>query len=190
MTTTANKLLITTIIFFSSLYTYGNSHLKRAKTDSTKTDCLQIIGIALDEKNEAINGAEVKLYKENEEMEWEEVTNVTYHDHNFSFRLEPNQYYTVEISKKGFISRSVAISTAIPKNIDLSIMFQFEFEVTLDKENLQMDDYYLDFPVALISYNSKTGVFENNNIYTRHIKSKIKEAQEQAEIKKLLRTNN
>ena len=116
------------------------------------------------------------MYKENEELEWAEVTNVAYHDHNFQFILDANQYYTIEVSKPGYLKRFVAISTVLPNNIEITPIFTFEFDVVLLKEKKIVDDYYLDFPVALISYNKKSEVFENNNNYTNHIKTKIKES--------------
>ena len=51
----------------------------------------------------------------------------------------------------------------------------FEFEVDLFKEKKNVDDYYLDFPVAIIKFNEATEVFEYDTKYTKHIKSKITE---------------
>jgi hypothetical protein len=51
--------------------------------------------------------------------------------------------------------------------------FVFEFEVELQKNIKAKDDFYLDFPIAIISYNSTSGVFENHDDYTKHIKEKI-----------------
>jgi hypothetical protein len=168
MKTLTNLFLIGGLIVFSSFTANKN------KTDAS-TVCLEVIGIAVDETNKPIDGAEIKLYKENEELEWIEITSVIYHEHSFVFNLEANQYYTIEISKNGFVSRSVAISTNLPAGVSYSPMFHYEFEVSLFKKK-DANDYYLDFPVALISYNSKKDVFLNNDIYTNHIKTKIKES--------------
>ncbi|MGZ4033915.1 MAG: hypothetical protein ACXVPU_13740 [Bacteroidia bacterium] len=188
MKTIIYELLLTNALFFTSLCVQANNPVKKDSIQSTQ--CLEVVGMAIDEKNKAIDGAEIKLYKENEELEWQEVTSVNYHDHNFVFKLEANSFYTIEISKPGFVKRSVSISTVIPDNTKLKTVLEYGFDVTLIEEKKEMDDYYLDFPVALVSYNSKTGSFENHNAYTKHIKGKIKEEEEQAEIKRLLRTNN
>jgi hypothetical protein len=165
------KLVLVMVLLAST----GLAH-SRFKSDSGKV-CLEVVGVALDEQNEPINGVEVKLLKENEEMEWVEVTSVTYHDHDFAFALEADSYYTIEIRKEGFVTRSVGISTKLPEGIDYTELFKYGFEVTLFKETKGVDDFYLDFPVALVSYNPKSEVFENNLNYTRHIKAKIKESE-------------
>ena len=155
-----------------------NTTLIAKNTSLLKNDtsvCLQVIGIAM-EKNIPINGVIVKLYKENEELIWEEITSVEYHEHSFSFNLNRNCYYTVEISKSGYVTRSVGISTKLPDNIKTDeVKFTFEFEVELFKEKKDVNDYYLDFPVALLNFNELTEVFEYDSKYTKHIKSKINE---------------
>ena len=158
------------IIVCSTLIAQNTSSLKN---DSTV--CLQLIGLAT-ERSIPIDGVIVKLYKENEEMLWEEITSVVYHEHSFSFDLNRNCYYTVEISKPGYVTRSVGISTKLPDDIKTNdVKFTFEFEVELFKEKKDVDDYYLDFPVALINFNELTQVFEYDTKYTKHIKSKINE---------------
>ncbi len=156
-------------------------HPKKTKKEpaaalETPTVCLEVYGIALDSAEQPINGVSVKLYKENDELEWTEVTSVDYHDHMFGFKLDVNEHYTIEVSKDGYVTRSVAISTILPSTVSLKQLFHYEFEVQLFKENKAMDDYYLDFPVALVSYDAKNDVFDNSTNYTKHIKTKIKEA--------------
>lgn len=146
------------------------------KTSEPETSvCLEIVGIALDETNKPIDGVEVKLYKENEELEWNEMTSVTYHDHSFVFNLDANEYYTIEISKNGFVSRSIAISTKLPAGVSAKPIFHYEFEVSLFKVK-SGDNFYFDFPIAIISYDSKKDVFDNSYHYTNHIKSRIMES--------------
>ncbi len=148
---------------------------KKEKRENDSTTCLQIIGLAI-EKKIPIDGVIVKLYKENEELQWEEITSVAYHEHSFSFDLSKNAYYTVEVSKAGYVTRSVGISTKLPGNIIVGdVKFTFEFEIELFKEKKHADDYYLDFPVALIKFNETNEVFEYDSQYTKHIKTKINE---------------
>lgn len=169
----ATYLILTAVtIFFSSFKSSG----KKENEKETSRVCLEVLGIALDENERPIDGVEVRLYKENDELEWNEITSVTHHEHSFVFNLDVNEYYTIEISKNGFVSRSVAISTKLPADISLASIFHYEFEISLFKEKKGVDDYYLDFPVALISYDTKRDVFDNNYSYTAHIKTKIKES--------------
>ena len=165
------KIILLGITFVASV-----GYIKIAKTKDTK--CLEIIGVALDEKNELIDGVQVTLFKKNEELEWVEVTSASHHDHNFKFVLDANEYYTIEVYKPGFVKRLVVVSTQLPENVSIKPIFSFGFEVTLFKEKKGVDDYYLDFPVALVGYSKSSGVFENSYNYTHHIKNKIKESEQ------------
>jgi hypothetical protein len=168
------RLIVMLVLIVSS----GVAH-NTMKNEVGKT-CLEVVGVAISESNEPIDGVEVKLLKENDEMEWVEVTNVAYHDHDFTFALEADSYYTIEVSKKGYVTRSVGISTKLPAGTDYTETFKYGFEVILFQKKEGMNDFYLDFPVALVSYNPKTEVFENNESYTRNIKTKIKESEPKA----------
>lgn len=168
--------LIVGIILVSTV-SYINISFKKDSVESK--ECLKVKGIAVADGDKYIDSVEVRLLEKNEEMEWIEVTNVPYHDHSFYFTLETNKYYTIEVSKPGYIKRLIAISTYLPTNISLKPIFEYSFEVELFKEKKGIDDYYLDFPIAIISFNKQKGVFDNNHRYTHNIKTKIKEEQEQ-----------
>ncbi|MES2761886.1 MAG: hypothetical protein V4677_06755 [Bacteroidota bacterium] len=164
-------------IIFLPLLTNAHAPLKKDTTQSV--ECLKVTGLVLDEKNYAVDGVEVRLFKQNDELEQIEITSVEHHDHNFSFTLEANEYYTVKVSKPGFVERWVVFYTTLPENVSFKSLFNFEFEVVLFKEK-KMDDYYLDFPIGIIHYNEKSKSFESSIEYTNFIKSKIKEAEEDA----------
>ena len=169
-----NAILFSFILFITMQNVLVFAQEKTEKANDTIT-CLRVIGLAMEKEN-PLDGAIVKLYKENEEMEWDEVTSVVYHEHAFSFDLFGNSYYTIEVSKPGYVSRSVGISTALSDKVVIGDnKFIFEFEVELFREKKGADDYYLDFPVALVKYDEASQVFEFDPKYTNHIKSKINE---------------
>jgi hypothetical protein len=156
---------VLTVVFPTKFYA-------QSKSNDT-TVCLQIIGVAIS-KTEPVNGVTVRLFKENEELMWEEVSVIPYHEHSFTFSLLGNSNYSIEVSKEGYISRLVSINTTLPDDVVIKgNKFVFEFEVELQKNIKANDDFYLDFPIAIISYNSTSGVFENHDDYTKHIKEKI-----------------
>ncbi len=177
MKSTFKKLFLVVILL--PLYSNANASFNK---DTTKSiECLVVNGLVIGEDDIAMDGAYVKLFKQNEEMELIEVTSVKYHDHNFNFTLESNQYYTIEVSKPGYIKRSVGFYTDLPADVATAPLFIYQFEVILLKE-MKMDDYYLDFPVALIHYNKLTDAFESNINYTTFIKDRIAESKEAAEL--------
>lgn len=169
------SILTAAIILFLFLQCFQLHSQGKELNENDTITCMQVIGLAT-ENGFPINGIQVTLLKENEVMVKAELTSVMNPNHEFSFNLLGNSYYTIEISKPGYIKRLVSISTVIPNDalFDGDI-FKFEFDVTLFKEIKGEDDYYLDFPVAIISYNSDTRKFENNDKYTKHIKTKIYE---------------
>ena len=183
------KLLVTIVIgvIFISSVGYVNSHEKKNNENSK---CLEIIGVALDEKNELLAGVEVKLFKKNEEMELIEITSVPYHNHNFKFLLDVNEYYTIEVSKAGYVKRLIVVSTQLPETVSPKPIFTFLFEVMLFKEVKEADDYYLDFPIALIGYDAKNKVFDNNYNYTYHIKKNIKAELDKVKVQKMFNGRN
>lgn len=171
------KKLIFSTLFTASLFLSSKASFeKNTITDSVKSStCLEVLGIAIDEGGKPIDGAEIKLFKENDELEWSEITSVFYHEHSFVFNLDVDGYYTIEITKPGYIKRLIGISTKLPSNVSYEEIFHHEFEVTLLQEKTEISDYYLDFPVAIIKYDPKRDVFDNNYVYTTHIKTKMKE---------------
>lgn len=166
---------IITLIVVGTIFITSVGYINiNEKNKYNESKCLEVIGVALNEKNEVVDGVEVKLFKKNEEMEWIEITSVPYHNHSFKFILDENEYYTIEVSKPGYVKRLIIVSTQLPQNVNPKPLFTFGFEVVLFKEVKEADDYYLDFPIALIGYDAKNKVFDNHYNYTYHIKKNIK----------------
>jgi len=164
-----------TLLFFFT-FCIISMHAQNSYSDSLI--CLEVNGIALSNKI-PMDGVNVRLFMENEELELTEITSVEHHDHSFSFKLQRDSYYTIEVSKPGYFTRSISISTKLPKEVSIKPFFIFEFEVEMPKQTTVIDDYYLDFPIALIDYDIKKGVFVSHGKYTNNIKNKIKESTKQ-----------
>ena len=167
------------IILISSV-SYVNIPLKRDSIESK--ECLKVNGLVLGEDNNSIDSVKVTLFEKNEEMEWKKIAIVPYHDHNFTFTMDVNKYYYLEVSKFGFAKRFVVISTNLPPNVNVKPMFEYWFEVELFKEKKGADDY-LNYPINLIGYNTNTEVFEDNHSFTMPIKTMFEESGQQVKIK-------
>ncbi len=148
------------------------------KIISMDTTCLKIKCLAISE-GKALDGVNAKLYKENEEMEMMEITSVSHHSHNFFFNLMKDSYYTVEVSKPGYVTRIISVSTKLPRGVKTEPIFEYEIKLEMHKEKQIADDYYLDFPIALIDYDPVKDVFVSHGKYTAYIKGKIKETLEE-----------
>lgn len=137
--------------------------------------CLKIQGLAMS-KGLPIDGVNAKLYKEDQETEMVEVTSVSHHSHDFFFNLSKNSFYTIEVSKEGYITRMISISTKLPPNVKIEPMFEYQIELEMHEQKQGIDDYYLDFPIALIDYDPVKDAFVAHGKYTAYIKAKIKES--------------
>lgn len=159
-------------LFFLSLGAIAQE--KKVKTADTTT-CLKIMGMTIEE-NKPVDGIQVRLYKENEGLGWDEITSIKDHEHRFVFQLQVNSYYTIEVSKDGYVKRLIGISTIFPGNGSLNgKKYDFDFEVLMFKEKEAAKNINLDFPVTLIAFDDTTMKFEENATYTKHIKSKSNE---------------
>jgi hypothetical protein len=170
------KKLITLSALLLSITHYSFAQAEEEKEINTNDTLvvLKVTGMAT-EHEKPLNGATIALYKENEEMEWEEVTSAEHHDHNFSYSLLGNSHYTIRLSKEGFYPRSLSINTSLPKKYFLNEVFVFEFDVDLIKITPGSNDYYYDFPIALIRFNYEKDDFEFSEKYTLHIKKMLGE---------------
>ena len=176
-----------TTVFFASfvilLISYSLPSYGQFNALNDTIECMHILGLAT-ENNLPIDGVTVKLFKESEELESEEISSVPKHDHHFTFDLLGNAYYTIEISKEGYVSRMIGISTAVPPDFVISEVnpkTTFEFDVELFKLKKGADDYYADFPIALVSYNPKKNKFERSEAYTSKLKLKMGDIAEPSE---------
>ena len=137
-------------------------------------ECMHAIGIATSE-GAPLDGAIITIFQGNEVVEWSEITSNPKHDHHFSYDLFGNSYYTVQVSKPGYVTRSISIDTKVPNDFvidDDNPKTKFEFEVDVFKMKSGAQDEYLDFPIALVKFNKELRVFEFDAEYTKKIKQK------------------
>lgn len=92
----------------------------------------------------------------------------------FRLNLRCNSYYTIKISKKGFIDRLICIDTAIPEGYDEdSFRFRFETELLDMSAAKGMNKDMLDFPAAIVHYQESEDYFDYNRAYTDNLKQQL-----------------
>lgn len=111
------------------------------------------------------SGVTLKLYRLNDVIETVEAKKPA-----TMFNLKKNQTYVIEISKQGYITRKVSISTHLNDEIDLRPIFRYDMEVMLEKEVAGVTPDYFDVPIAVISYHKVLDRFIYDKNYTAHIK--------------------
>ncbi len=138
-------------------------------------ECMHAVGVATSE-GASLDGAIVTIFQGNEVIEWTEITSNPKHDHHFSFDLLGNSYYTIQVSKEGYVTRSIGINTKVPDDYiinDDNPKTRFEFEVDVFKIKPGVEDEFMDFPIALVKFNPTNRLFEFDAEYTRKIKLKM-----------------
>lgn len=123
-------------------------------------------GYLVDEQNLKMKDVIINLYEENN------LVSTNKWAKKFSYDLELEKYYTLELMKEGFIPKRVAISTFEGDKGAESFMFVME----LLKKRDGVDESELDFPSALIEYKKSKGSFNFNVPYSKSIKKEQAEA--------------
>lgn len=91
----------------------------------------------------------------------------------FGFVLKKNSYYSIRISKKGFISKLVAVNTEILTETDGIHRFNFQTKLMNEVLLSHMNEDVVDFPVAIIHFDYDNNCFDYNKEYTSHIKREL-----------------
>jgi len=117
--------------------------------------CLELDGMVEYKNKTPDNNYKVELIQSNFI-----IKSVTLNDKNsFKFKLQKNTYYAIRISKKGFVTRTIRVHTALPEGSEETHHLKFDTELLTLKEVEKSDTSVLDFPAAIVSYDQKINRF-------------------------------
>jgi len=165
------RFFILTICFLFSVETFS-------QTQKSSEDCLAIVGIF--SNPQIIKGIKAYLYQDEDIVDSATVDT----NKDFGFILKRNRHYTVQIAKDGFYPRRVSIVTDLPDKVKATPLFIFEFEIKLLRQLKGVDDFYMDFPIALIAYDKKIDKFLYSKKYTLNMQDKLKKTEEEFKVRK------
>lgn len=160
------NLFIISILYAFSLFFTDTEIKRRARADQ---DCLKITGRAITGERTS-KEFKVKLFLENECVDSLVLSKPS---SVFSYKLKCDRNYTIQIEVEEYYTKRISISTALP-DIKLKPIFQFEFELEMEKIDPSVSDFYYDFPVGVVSYNFDQDEFQSNFKYQSHISEMIK----------------
>lgn len=103
---------------------------------------------------------------------------------DFGFMLNRNKQYSIRISAKNYYPRLIMINTALPEKVSATPLFIFEFEIGLLKEVKDVDDFYMDFPIAMIDYDTKIKAFGYRKKYTGAMQKESRKVEAQFKVRK------
>jgi hypothetical protein len=156
------------------LFAAGNLKAQNILQDDPNNDedfCLEVSGKATlkDSKSAGKYKAELVL--------WNIVVDSLFIKDNkrFIFNLKKNAHYAIRISKEGHLTRLIGFSTYIgnSKYKDVFCKFRFNTEFISELESDNLDTDALDFPIAIIAFDEKSGAFDYSKKYTSYIKDLI-----------------
>src|SRR5690606_38124561 len=80
----------------------------------------------------------------------------------FAFVLQKDSYYSIRISKNGFISKLVAINTEVLVEQEGIHRFNFETRLLSNVVAKRLNEDVIDFPVAIIHFDYENNCFDYN----------------------------
>lgn len=164
-------LLLCFMLSLNSAYSFTLKPLFKHKKDSAC--CLEINGkIIMDAKH--IKGT----YKA-ELIYIDKVVDsaIVKSDKSFTFVLKRNMPYFIRVSKAGYVARTICVNTNINETANPDSLFTFSVETELIDvaKAMRLNNEALELPAAIISFDNKTGSFNNNTDYALFVKNRIYE---------------
>lgn len=148
----------------------------RAPYAPAKSSSLEIKGYVF-KGDEKVSDAQVSLYQNNQIVQ-KAITKKS----KFQFILFSDMRYMVEISKDGCVTERIQISTKEKTEFSGKYLYEFKVDLMDLKKFEGVDISDLDFPTALIKYNSEEGEYLHDVAYSKQVKDELKKLK--AEVKK------
>lgn len=123
-------------------------------------------GYMVDEENKNMKDVTINLYEENNL-----ISTVSWAK-KFSYDLQLQKYYTLELIKEGYLPKRIAISTF--EGDKGAEPFMFVMELIKQREGVSNSE--ADFPSALIEYKKNKGQFNFNVDYSKSVRKSEAEA--------------
>lgn len=131
--------------------------------------CLKINGIILKAPHKAERGSyKVELLSDNKVIDSCKVTV----NKEFKFSLYKNNWYTVRVTKEGYVPLLISFDTKMDEGNALVYDFLFESEV-LDAKNVDASNEVMELPIGLVKFDKANNRFYPVENYTASIKQKI-----------------
>ena len=135
---------------------------------SPKASSLEIKGYVF-EADKKVEDALVKLYQNNKVVQMTKTKKS-----KFQFMLFTGMQYMVEVSKSGSISERIQISTKEPTEYGGKYTYEFRVDLIDANKFKGVDISNLDFPTAIIQYDSEEGEYMHDASYSKQVKADLK----------------
>lgn len=181
-TSTRIILLATFFCAFISILNAGN----RYEPVYDSLSCLEIEGKILVSDEDRGLSCTVELIGLDGKVEKFEVNDSR---RKFKLVLGRNSYYTIRISRPGYVSKLIGVDTEVEET---DIIYGFKFETMLLKEEalVHLNKDAMDMPIAIIQFDEKNDGFVYDKKYTESVKQKLREHKSFNKSASLISTNS
>ena len=133
------------------------------KNKQTSTTDFVVNGLIIKTEKKLDSKCKLELFCENNLIE-SSLTNL---NKPFEYKLQKNHWYTIRVTKEGFLPLLISFNTEVENGeVITEGFFQFETELISLEQAKYMDKDLIDFPVGLVAYNKETKAFEARDQYT------------------------
>jgi hypothetical protein len=151
------------VLCVTTSYSYTNPIVQKTAT------CLKINGIILKAPHKAERGSyKVELLKDNIVIDSTKVSV----NKEFEFALSKNAWYTIRVTKDGYVPLLLSIDTKLEAENALIYEFKFETEL-LDAKAVNANNEIMELPIGLVQFDPANNRFYPVENYTADIKQKI-----------------
>ena len=164
-TTFKNPAMLALLIFVLFV---NNSFASYQNNDSSF--CLKLNGLILKSPNKAERGRyKIELLSNNRIID----SSMVPVNKPFEFFLSKNTWYTVRVTKEGFVPLLISVDTKLNSQNANIYEFQFETEL-LDAKNINTSNkHVMDFPIGVVRFDSANNRFYPIEEYTADIKKQL-----------------
>jgi hypothetical protein len=156
--------LVVALLFVANIKATANYSLQ---FDSLS--CLQIEG-KITNVEEGNGECTVELISANEVVEEIVLKEGKF---KFKFVLQKNKFYSIRLSKVGFITKLVSVNTEILTESEGIHVFKFETGLITAAIASKLNPDIIDFPATIIQYDYEMDTFVHNAQYTAYIKREL-----------------
>ncbi|HWY11684.1 MAG TPA: hypothetical protein VN026_10185 [Bacteroidia bacterium] len=170
------KVVLVILLISIQYCVYSQSPEKMQEFPSNATNSLELICKLEKDNMKASNAYTVSLILQNTEIE----SVVVKPGRSFKFLLKENTWYAVKIKNEESIAKIISINTSIPMGNRYSLChYDLSFEIDQPisyTEAKNFDSDLIDFPVAVIYYDTKKEDFNLDEKYYYNIREALIES--------------
>ena len=162
-----NLILSPLTLILISLLSFSTSTFGGNEKDSLY--CIEIDGKVVIPKNDLSKTYKIELLCHNDIVDSGFVVD----NESFLLKVKKNSWYTIRIVKEGYFPLIVSIDTRLPDYTTGNHKFHFDTELIVENYTSIQDQDAIDFPIAIVSFNTTNDLFTPIREYSKNIRTSL-----------------